>query len=76
MSLKQAFIAYEASHNTNPLIAAARAAGVTAKDRDIIKVAEAAAEGVPYGDANRPVRSISALLEQRADEFVAAIAKL
>jgi hypothetical protein len=78
MSIRDAFIAYETNHNTNTLIAAARAAGVTAKERDIIKAAEVAAKS----DNDKPVRLLPVvpgqptLLEQRADQFVAAVASL
>jgi hypothetical protein len=77
MSLKDAFIAYEQNHNTNPLVAACRAAGVTKTEKEIVSAAEAAATRFPgleiKNDAPAPVRADAELLEQRAAQFVAAV---
>jgi hypothetical protein len=78
MSLKDAFIGFEQNHDTNQLIAAARAAGVSVdvSDKGILLAAEQAAEGVHDGNGGRkPVRTSPELLEQRAEQFVAAVGK-
>jgi hypothetical protein len=74
MSLKEALIAYANDHNTNKLIAAARAAGVTKSVKEIVNAGEAVGEGVPTGDGapGHPSR-VPGLIEERAEQQAAKL---
>jgi hypothetical protein len=74
MSLKEALIAYANDHNTNKLVAAADAAGVTKTVKEVVNAGEAVGEGVPTGDgAPKHPGSFPGLIEQRAEQQAAKL---
>jgi|HubBroStandDraft_6_1064221.scaffolds.fasta_scaffold186013_3 hypothetical protein len=74
MSLKEALIAYANDHDTNKLVAAADAAGVSKSVKEVVNAGEAVGEGIPTNDgAPKHPSRVPGLIEARAEQQAAKL---
>jgi len=74
MSLKEALIAYASDHDTNKLVAAADAAGVTKTVKEVVNAGEAVGAGIPTGDGSpKHPTLVPGLVAERAAQQAAKL---